>query len=176
MGVQSRIDFSAVKTAAIYDSHGRKGKNPLTERAFQDLIIDHLVKDDGYIHRTASASYDPVRAMDVDLLFDFLERTQPEKMERLHALYNGGSHETILAKIVSAIGDRGLVDVMWNGVAFDGGIELDLVCPRPSASFDRKAAGLYSENILSVMDEVYHKEGGAYRPRSLSQRSCHLHL
>lgn len=159
MGVQSRIDFSAVKTAAIYDSHGRKGKNPLTERAFQDLIIDHLVKDDGYIHRTASASYDPVRAMDVDLLFDFLERTQPEKMERLHALYNGGSHETILAKIVSAIGDRGLVDVMWNGVAFDGGIELDLVCPRPSASFDRKAAGLYSENILSVMDEVYHKEG-----------------
>ena len=71
------------------------GKNPLTESAFQKLIIDHLVNDNGYQLRKAS-SYDPVRAMDVDLLFDFLERTQAEQMEKLHVLYNGGLHETIL--------------------------------------------------------------------------------
>ena len=134
------------------------GKNPLTESAFQKLIIDHLVNDNGYQLRKAS-SYDPVRAMDVDLLFGFLKRTQTEQMERLHALYNGGSRETILAKIRNAIADRGLVDCLWHGVQFDAGIELSLVYPRPSADFDRKATSLFDENVLSVMEEVYHKEG-----------------
>lgn len=138
---------------------GRIGRNPLTERAFQKLIIDHLVEDNGFVSRTAKTDYDPVRAMDVDMLFDFLNRTQPDEMDKLHAIYNGGSRETILAKIVAAIGDRGLVNVIWNGVPFDAGIELSLVYPRPSAAFDRKAADLYDENTLSVMDEVRHKEG-----------------
>lgn len=134
------------------------GKNPLTESAFQKLIIDHLVNDNGYQLRKAS-SYDPVRAMDVDLLFDFLERTQAEQMEKLHVLYNGGLHETILSKIRNAIANRGLVDCIWHGVQFDAGIELSLAYPRPSANFDNKASVLFDENMLSVMEEVYHKEG-----------------
>lgn len=73
------------------------GKNPLTESAFQKLIIDHLVNDNGYQLRKAS-SYDPVRAMDVDLLFGFLKRTQTEQMERLHALYNGGRARRFLPR------------------------------------------------------------------------------
>lgn len=133
------------------------GKNVLTERAFQNLIIGYLVEENGYVYRNA-ACYDPVRAMDTELLFSFLERTQPEEMTKLHALYNGGSRETILAKICNAIADRGLVSVIWNGVPFDAGIELSLVYPRPSAGFDHKAEALFDENVLSIMDEVYHKE------------------
>lgn len=144
---------------ALCELHAPSGRNILTEHNFQELIIEHLVNDNGYTRRKAKASYDPVRAMDVDMLFDFLDSTQPEEMEKLHALYNGGSRDTILAKIVAAIGDRGLVDVIWNGVPFDGGVELNLVYPRPSAAFDDKAAGLFDQNKLSVMDEVYHKEG-----------------
>ena len=49
------------------------GKNPLTESAFQKLIIKHLVNDDGYQCRKSS-SYDPVYAMDVDLLTRSEER------------------------------------------------------------------------------------------------------
>ena len=97
------------------------GKNPLTESAFQELIIEHLVNDNGYKRRNAS-SYDSVRAMDTELFFDFLDRTQPDQMERLHALYNGGSRATILAKIRNAIAGRGLVDCIWHGVQFDAGI------------------------------------------------------
>lgn len=144
---------------ALCACHAPSGRNVLTERDFQELIIEHLVNDNGYTRREAKTSYDPVRAMDVDMLFDFLDSTQPEEMEKLHALYNGGSRDTVLAKIVAAIGDRGLVDVIWNGVPFDGGVELNLVYPRPSAAFDDKAAGLFDQNKLSVMDEVYHKEG-----------------
>lgn len=134
------------------------GRNTLTEHDFQELIVSHLVDDNDFKRRDAKTSYDPVRAMDVEMLFDFLERTQKEEMDKLHALYNGGSRETILAKIVAAIGDRGLVDVIWNGIPFDAGVELNLVYPRPSAAFDGKAVELFGENKLSVMDEVYHKE------------------
>ena len=148
-----------VQNAPTCERHAPMGRNVLTEHDFQELIISHLVDDNGYLRRIPAANYDPVRAMDVNLLFDFLERTQPREMERLHALYNGGSRDTILAKIVAAIGDRGLADVIWNGVTFDAGVELDVVYPRPSAAFDTKASKLFDQNTLSVMDEVYHKDG-----------------
>ena len=134
------------------------GQNPLTERDFQNLIIYHLKDINGYRCRNASRHYDPLRAMDTDLLFEFLETTQPDEMARLHAIYNGGSRQTILAKIANAIGERGLVKVIWEGVQFDSGIELSLVYPRPAASFDDVARGRYDANILSVMDEVCHKQ------------------
>ena len=134
------------------------GQNPLTERDFQNLIIYYLKDINGYRCRNASRHYDPVRAMDPDLLFEFLEATQPEEMARLRAIYNGGSRQTILAKIANAIGERGLVKVIWEGVQFDSGIELSLVYPRPAAFFDDVALGRYDANILSVMDEVYHKQ------------------
>lgn len=148
----------SVQYATICERRAPMGRNVLMEHDFQELIIGHLVDDNGYLRRNPAANYDPVRAMDVNLLFDFLERTQPREMERLHALYNGSSRDTILAKIVAAIGDRGLVDVIWNGVTFDAGVELDVVYPRPSAAFDTKASELFDQNTLSVMEEVYHKD------------------
>lgn len=135
------------------------GKNQLTERVFQDLIINHLVNENGYQHRVSKTDYNSAYAMDVELLFDFLNRTQPEQMQKLHNLYDGCSYETILARIRNAIAAQGLVNCIWHGVQFDAGVELNLVYPRPSADFDHKAATLFDENVLSVMDEVYHKTG-----------------
>ena len=135
------------------------GKNVLTEKDFQRYIIDYLVQNNGYVERRATESYDPVRAVDPELLLDFLRRTQPEQMARLHELYGGGCRQTVLSKICNAIADKGLVKCIWNGVAFDAGVELSLVYPRPAAPFDRAAAQLYGANVLSVMEEVYHKEG-----------------
>lgn len=133
-------------------------KNPLDETAFQRIIINHLVHDNKYIERKAKKHYDPVHAMDTELLFKFLEETQPEEMERLHAIYNGGSKQTILSKISDAIAKDGLAKCIWEPVQFDSGITLSLVYPRPAASFDMKAAELFEANQLSVMEEVYHKE------------------
>lgn len=140
-----------------YDSMASR-RSPLTEQDFQGLIIDYLVRENGYVRRLAKRSYDPVLAMDQELLLGFLERTQPEAMARLHAIYNGGWRGTVLAKIGNEIAERGLVRVIWDGVPFDSGLELSLVHPRPSAGFDAVACGLYDQNVLSVMDEVYHNE------------------
>lgn len=141
-----------------YDSAPSR-RSPLTERDFQDLVINHLVSEDGYVRRYAKTSYDPGHAMDPELLFGFLERTQPNEMERLHAIYDGGWREVVLNTISNEIANRGLVRAIWDGVPFDSGVTLSLVHPRPSARFDLVATKLYEQNVLSVMDEVYHKEG-----------------
>lgn len=132
--------------------------NPLAEGGFQRYIVHKLVRDAGYKERIAKLHYDPLRAMDTELLFDFLNRTQPKTMDKLHAMYNGGSDQTILAKISDAIAGDGLLKCLWNGVPFDSGLELNLIYPKPAAIFDTKAMELYGENVLSVMQEVYHKE------------------
>lgn len=131
--------------------------NPISEKAFQRLIIDHLKDYAGYIERPASV-FDPVRAIDEELLFAFFERTQGEKMDLLRATYNGGADATIRNKIVHKIASDGLIRAIWNGVDLDGGIQLDLVFPRPSAGFDLKSKELFDANQLSVMEEVYHDD------------------
>ena len=134
--------------------------NPLTEtRDFQRLIIDYLVEKNGYVERNAKTDYDPVYAMDIELLLGFLERTQPDQMEKLRSAYDGNWRTTVINRINGSIARSGLIRCLWDGVDFDGGITLDLVHPRPSAHFDAQARALYDENTLSVMEEVYHKEG-----------------
>ena len=134
-------------------------ENALTEKVFQRNIIDALVEGDGYVERTAQTDYNPVLAMDIQMLLGFLNRTQPEDMEKLQAIHNGNAEATILNRIGAKIGQIGLIRTLWEGVDLDGGVNLDLVHPRPTALFDKRAQALYAENKLSVMEEVYHKEG-----------------
>ncbi|QNQ91151.1 DEAD/DEAH box helicase [Corynebacterium poyangense] len=132
--------------------------NPINEKAFQRLIIDELVGSREYIERPRDR-FDPVWALDEELLFAFLERTQGEKLDLLRAAYNGGADATIRNKIMHKIAADGLIRAIWNGVDFNGGIQLDLVYPRPSAGFDAKSRDLFDANQLSIMEEVYHKDG-----------------
>lgn len=131
--------------------------NPINEKAFQRLIIDSLVESGEYVERSRDV-FDPVWAIDQELLFAFLERTQSEKLEQLRLSYNGGADATILRTIMQKISTDGLIRAIWHGVNFDNGIQLDLVYPRPSASFDLKSRDLFDANQLSIMEEVYHKD------------------
>lgn len=137
----------------------RHGGNPLTEHDFQRLIIDSLVESGEYVERDSKHDYDPVYAMDTELLFDFLEQTQHDSMERLRSIYDGGYQATVLNVIDQEIRRHGLLQAIWDGVSLEGGVTLDLVEPRPSALFDKRASDLYQGNQLSVMEEVYHKPG-----------------
>ena len=132
--------------------------NPLNEHHFQRLIIEHLVQDNGYVERRSQGNYDPALAMDTQLLLDFLQRTQPEEMERVRRIYDGSWKATVLNTIDQAIRRQGLVQCLWDGVELERGIKLDLVEPRPSALFDKRASDLFAENVLSVEEEVWHTQ------------------
>ena len=60
--------------------------NILTEKQYQRFIIDYLVNNNGYIERNAS-SYDCHFALDRELLFNFLNATQPEEVSALKKIF-----------------------------------------------------------------------------------------
>ncbi len=133
----------------------------LKERAdYQAYILEKLKKDDNYLVRP-STEYDSGYAMDVELLFEFLNATQEESLVRLYKLYGDKTQQTILNYINNEINkkSRSLLDVLKHGVEFDNGVTLALMYRKPATAFNEKAEKHYQQNILSVMEEVYHKDG-----------------
>ena len=133
----------------------------LKERAdYQAYILEMLREENGYQMRLSSA-YDPGYGMDVELLFSFLQATQPDALARLEKLYGDKTRQTILNYINNEVNkkNRSLLDVLKHGVEFDNGVSLTLMYRKPATTFNQKAEALYQQNVLSVMEEVWHKEG-----------------
>ncbi|MDR0574528.1 MAG: hypothetical protein LBG96_10955 [Tannerella sp.] len=127
---------------------------------YQRLILEHLRDDNGYQIRNAKNDFNPGLAMDPELLFSFLRATQSAAPEKLEKIYKEKIRNTILNVVNNEINkkNRGLLDVLKNGVDFGGGVKLDPMYRQPATSFNQKLNELYRHNILSVMEEVYHKE------------------
>jgi len=131
------------------------------KKDYQNLILEELRDRNDYVIRNAQTDWDADFAMDKGLLLQFLETTQPEKMEKLRKFYADKTEKTVINYINREITkDRSsLIYVLKNGVEFDNGVKLDIMYRRPATSFNEKLAWQYEQNILSVMEEVYHKEG-----------------
>ena len=127
---------------------------------YQKYILEALSEDNGYQVRP-SAAFSAGYAMDVDVLFAFLEDTQKETLIRLEKLYKDKTKTTILNYINNEINkkNRCLLDVLKHGVEFDNGAVLHFMYRKPATSFNPKAEALYQKNVFSVMEEVYHKDG-----------------
>lgn len=126
---------------------------------YQKYILEMLRDKNGYKVRPNTA-YSAGYGMDEDLLFTFLSETQPDTLARLEKLYKDKTRTTILNYINNEINkkNRCLLDVLKHGVEFDNGAKLHLMYRKPATSFNVKAEALYQKNMLSVMEEVYHKE------------------
>ena len=133
----------------------------LKEKAdYQAYILEMLRDENGYQVRPSDA-FEPGYGMDTELLFTFLEATQKDALTRLEKLYKDKTRLTVLNYINNEINkkNRSMLDVLKHGVEFDNGVTLHLMYRKPATSFNPKAEALYQQNTLSVMEEVYHKEG-----------------
>ncbi len=127
---------------------------------YQAYILEMLRDENGYQVRPSDA-FEPGYGMDTELLFFFLAATQQEALTKLGKLYKDKTRQTIVNYINNEINkkNRSLLDVLKHGVEFDNGVTLHLMYRKPATSFNPKAEKLYQQNVLSVMEEVYHKEG-----------------
>ena len=73
---------------------------------FQRDFVRQLVEENGFIERT-DRDFNMAYAMDVDLLFDFLYKTQEETMLDLEAIYKDDLRETLVNFINGEITKRG---------------------------------------------------------------------
>lgn len=127
---------------------------------FQRLIIDHLVEDNDYRERIAKENYNAGYAMDIELFFEFIKNTQNEEYEKLKKIYKDDTDITILNTISKDRNNKniGLINLLKNGIDVDM-VHFTLLYNKPETNFNIDLLDKYNNNIFSVMEEVYHKEG-----------------
>lgn len=127
----------------------------LSEKEFQHFIMRYLEKHNGYLIRDAK-NYDRLHAIDRELLFKFLNDTQPDAMERLRRIYKGDLDDTIVGLInTEETKNRGsLLNVLKHGIEISGET-LKFMYTKPATDFNKELTAKYQKNIFSVMEEVW---------------------
>lgn len=127
----------------------------LSEKEYQHFIIDKLEKNNGYVVRKA-ANYDRLFAVDREILFKFLNDTQPEQMDTLRKIYKNDREDTIVNFINSeTTKTRGsLLDVLKHGIEMSN-MKLELMYTKPATTFNKDLLAKYEKNIFFVMEEVW---------------------
>lgn len=130
----------------------------LTEKEYQHYIIEYLVQNNGYIERS-DTNFDRSYALDRDLLFKFLNDTQPEKVEKLKKIYKDKFEETLINVINNQIISKtsSLLETLKKGVELSN-VKLTLMYTKPATAFNKKENEKYQKNIFSVAEEVYAKD------------------
>lgn len=122
---------------------------------YQRDFVAHLVEENGFIERK-NTCFNRAFAMDIDLLFEFLYKTQEDTMLELEAIYKKDLKETLVNFINGEITKRGssLIDVLKNGVEISNK-KLTLMYTKPATDYNKDLVEKYENNIFSVMQEVY---------------------
>ena len=131
--------------------------NILSEKEYQHFIMDRL-QENGYIVRNA-LSYDRLFAMDREMLFKFLDDTQPKTMEYLRGIYKNDLEETVINFINTHITKaRGsLLDALKHGIEISNkhDYQVLLVANKYQTGFDQpKLCAMYIMKKLSGVSAV----------------------
>ena len=128
--------------------------NILSEKEYQHFIMDYLREHNGYIVRT-NDDFDRYFAIDRELLFRFLESTQPEALAALRKIYKAQTEETIVNYINNKIMETSLVEVLKSETLEISNIKLRLMYTKPATTFNKDLTEKYDSNIFSVAEEVW---------------------
>ena len=126
-----------------------------TEKGLEAHISQYLVSENGYVLRS-NTLYDNVACLDKELLFHFLEATQPKAVAKLKAYHKELYEQKIVKRLNDQIQAKGVIEVLRKGIT-DGftDTKLHLFYDRPVSGYNNKAETLYRANQFSVMRQVY---------------------
>lgn len=126
-----------------------------TEKGLEVHIANYLANENGYLLRENS-SYDNTVCLDKELLFQFLEATQPKAVAKLKAFHKDLYEQKIIKRLNDQIQAKGVIEVLRKGIT-DGftDTKLNLFYDQPVSSYNLAAKALYDANLFSVMRQVY---------------------
>jgi type I restriction enzyme, R subunit len=130
-----------------------KTPQDLSEAGFEEYIQEHLVTN-GYI-KGDPKDYNKEYALDTNQLFNFLEESQPKKLEKLKEIYKDQLRHRITTNIDKQLSKRGMIDVLRHGIK-DYGVQLDLAYYKPATSMNEEMVKLYKTNRLSVTRQIHY--------------------
>ncbi len=129
----------------------------ISERAFQNYIVNHLANAHSYRLRHGNKSrngthYDIAHCVDYEMLVEFLTTTQPDSWADLQAQHGTAIREKFLKRLNQQITQHGTLHVLKHGVK-DHGCFFNLAYFRPASTLNPDHWQKYGQNILSVMPE-----------------------
>jgi type I restriction enzyme R subunit len=130
-----------------------KTPEELLEKGFEEYIEEHLLKS-GYIKGNTD-DYNKEYALDTKILFEFLEDTQPKKMDKLRQIHKDQYKFKILKRLNTELNNRGMIDVLRHGIK-DYGVYLDLAYFQPASKLNDEMVKLYEKNRISVTRQVHY--------------------
>ena len=126
-----------------------------TEKGLEIHISKYLVDVNNFILRP-NTSYDNVTCLDAELLFQFLEATQPKAVAKIKTYHKDLYEQKILKRLNDQIQAKGIIEVLRKGIT-DGFTDtrLMLFYDKPVSAYNTDANALYKANLFSVMRQVY---------------------
>jgi type I restriction enzyme R subunit len=126
-----------------------------TEKGLEAHIAHYLSNENGFLLR-ANTDYDNVACLDKELLFQFLEATQPKTVAKLKAFHKDLYEQKIIKRLNDQIQAKGVIEVLRKGIT-DGftDTKLNLFYDQPVSSYNLAAKAQYDANLFSVMRQVY---------------------
>lgn len=129
--------------------------NILSEKEYQRYIMQILEKQNGYVIRQ-NTKFDRRFAVDKEMLFKFLNNTQPNTMEALGKIYGDKTEDAIVNFLNAEITKpkSSLLSVLKHGVTI-ANYKLELMYTKPATTYNADLLQKYNQNIFSVMEEVW---------------------
>lgn len=126
-----------------------------TEKGLEAHIVHYLSKENGYLLRE-NTFYDSEACLDKELLFLFLEATQPKAVAKLKAFHKELYEQKIIKRLNDQIQAKGVVEILRKGIT-DGftDTKLNLFYDQPVSAYNAAAKANYDANLFSVMRQVY---------------------
>ncbi len=136
-----------------------------TEKGLEAHISQYLCLLNGFEERHYE-QYNRRECIDEDLLFRFLEETQPREVAKLQTVHKENYRQKVLYRINQKIKDNtvvndvclgGVINVLRKGI-IDGqtSIKLKLFFDKPVSSLNETDNDLYNKNIFSVTRQVHY--------------------
>lgn len=135
-----------------------------SEKGLEAYITQHLCLVNGFEERHFD-QYNRSECVDEELLFNFLEATQPKEVAKLKQSHGSNFRQRILYLVNRKIKDEtvvnekclgGIINLLRTEIT-DGntGIKLKLFYDKPVSNLNPKDAELYEKNIFSVTRQVH---------------------
>ena len=138
-------------------------ENHLRENPFRDEIYDYLVEH-GY-KKSFMSDYDYKHALDTAKIFEFLESTQKEELQKLKDTYGSSYKDKYIELLCDKIEDRGLIKALTEWVEdYASNTKFSLVYFKTGLESMSENIELYNKNIFSVCKEfAYEDKENSYR-------------
>ena len=123
-----------------------------SEKDFENHFENGL-KLNGY-KKLQNTSYNPLLTLHPEDLLSFVKETQLKQYKIIEKNFQEKTDKLICERISDQLNSRGLLDVLKNGVGFNGA-RFELIFYEPNNKLNKDLTYLYNKNILSFMRQVY---------------------